>query len=406
MTVLLARERLQSGVSFNPLSPAVIANPYPFYQRLREQDRVHWSALANGWLLFGYHDVAEAVRDHHRFSSDLRHDPRMLARVPITETPSLLAMDPPDHTRLRALVNKTFTPRAVQAMQPRIDKLVSELLDAVHGTGSFDLMQALAIPLPIIVIAEMLGIPTQDRVRFREWSTTLARTIEPGHPAQVRAHGQRAAIALSAYFRDVISRRRRQPGPDLMSQLIAAEEAGDRLSEAEMVAMLRVLLIAGNETTTNLIGNGMLALLERPDELATLRHNPDLMDDTIEELLRFDSPVQLDRRFAATELELGGKRIRPRQRVFPVLGAANRDPAVFPDPDRLDLGRSDKRHMSFGRGIHHCLGAALARLEGSAALRGLLDRFPRLALDHSGAGPEFRPQLLLRGLHRLPVRTS
>ncbi len=395
-------EWITTGVTYNPLSRRVIDDPYPTYRWLRARDPVHWSGMARGWLLLRHADAERVLRDHERFSSDLRRDPLMAGRTQVIERPSMLTLDAPDHTRLRGLVIRAFTPSAIRAMRPRVEALVDEHLDALAPRGELELMESFAQPLPVIVIAEMLGIPPEDRARFKLWSDALARTIEPMISEAARQRGRAAALELRGYFKRAIARRRGGDQDDLLSSLlrVSDDETNDRLDEDELVSLLRLLLIAGNETTTNLIGNGVLALLRSPDALAWLQGNPERVGDAIEELLRFDSPVQLDRRFAKVPLELGGRRIRPGQRVFPVLGAANHDPDVFDEPDLLRLDRRPRAHISFGRGIHHCLGAALARLEGAAAIGGLVRRFPRLRL--AGA-PRFRPQVLLRGLSALPI---
>ena len=314
----------------------------------------------------------------------------------------MLFLDPPDHKRLRALVNKAFTPKAVNALEPHIRSLLGSLLDDIDDPAGFDLMKAVAQPLPVIVIAEMLGIPAEDRAQFKIWSDQRARTLEPIISAQERAASEAASRALDAYFRPIIEERRAAPQDDIVSALAQAEEEGDRLTEREMLNMLRLLLIAGNETTTNLIGNGFLALLRYPDQLQRLRDDPSLIPLAVDELLRFDSPVQTDFRRVFTDCEVNGFSLKQRENIVLLLGSANRDPDVFENPDTLDVGRGDRSHLSFGRGIHHCIGAPLARLEGRIVLEMLLERFSQIRL--LDGEPRFRNSIVLRGLESLPVR--
>ena len=403
MGALQLREWSQSRVTYNPLAPRVYLNPYPKYAQLRAQDPVHWSPLMDAWVLSRFADADAILRDHKRFSSDPRL--RKTTRTPRNagiENPggqSMLFLDPPDHSRLRQLVSKAFTPGAIAALTPRIHALVGELLDQIPNSASFDLMEALAYPLPVIVMAELLGIPPEDRAKFKLWSDLRARVLEPTiKPDEIQKANQ-ATYALDDYFREVIRERRAHPRDDLISTLILAEEAGDKLTSNELLVMLRLLLIAGNETTTNLIGNGMLALLRHPAQLQLLRNQPDLMENAVEELLRFDTPVQVDFRIARADLEFGGRGIRAGQGVIVLLGAANHDPAVFPEPERLDITRRNASHLAFGRGLHFCLGAPLARVEARAAFAGLLERFPKL--DLLNPRPAFKDNVVLRGLREL-----
>ena len=316
----------------------------------------------------------------------------------------MLFLDPPDHTRLRALVNKAFTPRAVNALEPQIRGIMGGLLDDIDDPGGFDLMPAVAQPLPVIVIAEMLGVPPQDREQFKTWSAQRARLLEPTIGRREREAGAAASRAFDAYFRKIIEARRADPRDDILSALVQAEDEGERLTERETLNMLRLLLIAGNETTTNLIGNGVLALLRSPDQLRRLRDDPALIPSAVEELLRFDSPVQTDFRRVLEDCEVNGFPVRKRDNVVLLMGAANRDPDAFDDPDRLDVGRDQGPHLSFGRGIHHCLGAPLARLEGRIALEMLLERFAVIGL--ATHRPRFRRTIVLRGLESLPIRCA
>ena len=401
----MLRERLQSGVGYNPLSFRTAQDPYPVYVALRTRDPVHRSRLLKSWLFTRHSDVDAILRDHRRFGSDPRTGSltsRQRAMLPPPEEFTMLFLDPPDHTRLRALVNTAFTPKAVKDLEPRIRGVLGSLLDDIEDPAGFDLMQAVARPLPVIVIAEMLGVPPEDRERFRVWSAQRARLLEPTIGPREREAGEAASRAFDAWFRPIIEARRTEPRDDIVSALARAEDDGGRLSEREMLNMLRLLLSAGNETSVNLIGNGMLALLRHPEQLRQLRDDPGLIPAAVEELLRFDSPVQADFRRVLADCEVNGFALRRRDNVVLLLGAANRDPDVFEDPDRLDVGRSQGSHLSFGRGIHHCLGAPLARLEGRIVLEMLLERFSQM--DLLAGRPRFREGIVLRGLQSLMVR--
>ena len=403
INTLLLPERWRSGVTYNPLSARMAQDPYPDYARLRERSPVHRSRLLKSWVFSRYADVDAVLRDHRRFSNDPRK--RTLSRrqqgiVPAEDEYHLLLLDPPDHTRLRALVNKAFTRRAVNALEPQIRSLTSSLLDDVDPAG-FDLMEAVANPLPVIVIAEMLGVPPEDRARFRIWSNLRARLLEPTIGPREREVAAEAGKALKEYFLPIIEARRAKPEGDIVSALAQAEEEGEVLTAQEMLNMLRLLLVAGNETTTNLIGNGVLALLRNPGELERLRANPSLIPAAVEELLRFDSPVQTDFRGALEDCEVNGAPVRRGENIVLLIGSANRDPAAFEEPDRLDIGRAEGSHISFGRGIHHCIGAPLARLEGRIVLEVLLERFASLRLLTER--PAYRGGVVLRGLESLPI---
>jgi pimeloyl-[acyl-carrier protein] synthase len=388
-------------VAFNPFLPEVIANPYPTYHRLRQEDPVHLSPLGI-WALSRYDDAAMLLRDprfgRRGFQQILES---RFGRQGLGQ--SMLFQDPPDHTRLRTLVNKGFTPRVIEGMRSHIQQVVDGLLDQVKAAGRMDVVADLAYPLPVIVICEMVGVPAEDREKFRDWSYAIARSLDaiavPNEELARRAN--EAQDALTAYFARLIEERRRAPRPDLLSALIAAEEAGDRLTTQELFATGILLFIAGHETTVNLIGNGTLALLRNPDQMQRLRAEPGLIASAVEELLRFDSPVQRTGRLLYEDVTIDGKTIPKGSIAVALIGAANRDPAHFPDPDRLDITRSDNRHLAFGWGIHFCLGAPLARLEGQIAFSTLLRRFPRLALAADQV--EYRETSTLRGLRALPV---
>jgi pimeloyl-[acyl-carrier protein] synthase len=393
-------------VLFNPLLPEFHADPYPFYRRLREQDPVHQSPLGF-WVLTRYDDCVTALRDPRfgreafaQLLADVYGDGTGVGALPR----SMLFRDPPDHTRLRALVSKAFTPRVIDQMREHIQEIVDRLLDRVQPAGAMDVIADLAYPLPVTVICEMLGVPLSDHESIRGWSADIARSLDAiGLPsdAEIVDRGRIARRAIGDYFRRLVPKRRADPQNDLLTGLIAAEEQGDKLSEGEVIAMCVLLFIAGHETTVNLIGNGLFALLQHPEQLARLQRDPALVTGAVEELLRYDSPVQRTARITNAEVELGGRTLPAGAMVVAAIGAANRDPAQFADPDRLDIGRRDVRHISFGYGIHFCLGAPLARVEGQIALGTLLRRAPRLALAETH--PEWRESSVLRGLKRLRV---
>ncbi|MCY3707582.1 MAG: cytochrome P450 [Caldilineaceae bacterium] len=394
--VLLTWEKLESGISFDLTSSRIRANPYEIYERLRRDDPVHRMRLINAWSLTGYEDAQTILQDHRRFSSG----DNKLEYAPYR---TMLDLDPPDHTRLRGLVSKAFTPRAVAALGPRVDQIVEELLNDLAGKKRFDLISEFAYPLPVIVIAEMLGIPAQDRDRFNVWSNDIALAVEPVLTNAEIARVKRASDEIVAYFEEIIARRRDRPEEDMLSALLAAEEEGDKLTHDELIGTLMLLLVAGNETTRSLIGNGMLALLKNPAQLQRLRERPELLDSAIDELLRYDSPVQFIIRVVMEETEFKGRRLRAGQKMMILVGAANRDPAVFTAPNELDIGRREKSHISFGRGIHYCLGSPLALLEARAAFAGLLERFSSIRLL---SDPEYRNQIVLRGVEDLWVEVE
>jgi len=396
------------------LTPEFRDDPHPFFHLLREHEPVHHTPMGV-YMLTRYADASAIVRDPALSNNERNSDLHQAYVEANAESPGpfddefgqavILFLDPPDHTRLRGLVNKAFTPKVVSQLRSRIEQIVDERLDEVtaRGDGRMDVVTDLAYPLPVVIICELLGVPPEDHATFQGWSSDLAHSIDPdpliAPDQQERINA--AADAFLEYFRDLIERRRRDPGDDLLTGLIAAEEGGDRLSENELLATGLFLLIAGHETTVNLIGNGTLALLRNRDQLEWLRSDPSLDRNAIEELLRFDSPVTFTQRITLADYQLGDVTIPARQQVIPILAAANRDPAMFPEPDRLDLGRENaNRHLAFGGGHHFCLGAALARLEGEAAIPALVRRFSTLELDGK---PERRDTFTLRGLTHLPV---
>ncbi len=411
--LLLLKERLRTGVAFNPLSAKYRDDPYPKLKQLREQDPVHWMELTGAWQFTRYEDVMSILRDP-RFSADreppetglIDHELVQQSEFVQMFQENLLGLDPPDHTRLRKLVNRAFTPRVVAELEPRIREISAELLDEAEARAAangreIEVMKDLAEPLPVIVISEMLGVPAEDRGRFRRWSYDLARALDPLFDREVLDNADRAVRELKEYFRPLVQQRREQPGDDLISALVRAEEEGDRLSEEELYAFCILLLGAGSETTTNLIGNGLLALMRQPDQLDRLRDDPSLHESAIAELLRFDCPVQVTSRVAMEEIEIGGRTIHAGDFLVLSLAGANRDPAQFADPDRLDIGRQENRHVSLSSGSHYCLGAPLARLEGRIAITSLLDRFPQARLATERV--QWREMVTLRGLTALPL---
>jgi cytochrome P450 len=313
----------------------------------------------------------------------------------------MLFMDPPDHTRLRGLVHKVFTPRMVEKLQGQIQAITHQLLDKVQAQGHMDVIADLAYPLPVMVISAMLGVPAADWDKYHHLSTDIARTLDLTEDETVYDRGSQAAAAISAYIKELAAQRRADPQDDLLSALVAVEEAGERLTEAELVATFALLFVAGHETTINLIGNGTYALLKHPEQLEQLKSNPALIKTAVEELLRYDSPVQMTSRVVLEPIELAGHAFERGQQVSFMLGAANRDPAQFDDPGTLDLTRQPNPHLAFGSGIHYCLGAPLARLEGQIAINTLLQRMPNLKLTIDT--PEQADNYLLRGLQALPV---
>lgn len=389
--------------------PEMLADPYPVYHRLRATHPVFWVPVLDAWMVTSYAAVTAALRNP-QLSSDRfprvreRLAPKGLDVLVDDRVRSMIHMDPPDHTRLRGLVNKAFTPRAVDLMAERIQGIVDELLGAVQGRGRMDVIRDLAYPLPVMVIAEMLGVPPEDRDRFKQWSDEISVVLGGDVTALSEAVLRRVVEArneLVDYFRAVVTQRRKEPGDDLLTALVRAEEGGGRLTEDELYSTAILLLIAGNETTTNLIGNGLLALLRYPDQQRRVWDDPELVAPAVEEMLRYDSPVQMTTRMAKVDLEMHSAKISQGQWIYLILAAANRDPAQFPEPDRFDVGRADNKHIAFGAGPHFCLGSPLARLEAQLTFRTLRRRYPGLRLG--AESPEYRNNFNLRGLKALPV---
>lgn len=392
------------------LNPVFKADPFPTYAELRQHAPVYRAALPDGtpvWLVTRYDDVQTVLRDE-RFVKNFRSalTPEQLAAFPpipaefATLNNNMLDRDPPDHTRLRALVSKAFTPRMIEHLRPRVQEIADELLDGIQVQEEMDVIAAYAFPLPITVICEMLGIPVADRDQFRRWSNTLVGSAgSPDDPVMLES-----ATAFTAYLRALVAERRAARRTDLISGLIAAEDGGDTLHEDELLAMIFLLLVAGHETTVNLIGNGMLALFEHGDQLEKLKSDPRLIKSAVEELLRYTGPVETaTERYAREDMVLGGVTIPRGEMVLAVLASAGRDEDKFKVADRLDITREPNRHMAFGQGIHFCLGAPLARMEGQIAITTLLRRLSNLRLAVPVEELHWRPGLVLRGLQALPV---
>ncbi|MFB9735284.1 cytochrome P450 [Streptomyces thermocoprophilus] len=376
-------------------------DPHPFYAELRARGPVHRVRPPGAdpdhetWLVVGYEEARAALADPRLAKDPSKLDMTFLDEEQIGKY--LLSVDPPDHTRLRSLVSRAFTMRRVELLRPRIQEITDDLLDAMLPRGRADLLESFAFPLPITVICELLGVPEMDRAEFRKISTEVVAPAGPDSEYD-------AVVALATYLTELIEDKRCAPGDDLLSDLIrTTAEDGDRLSPGELRGMAYLLLIAGHETTVNLIANGVHALLTHPDQLAALRADMSLIDGAVEEMLRWEGPVEAATfRFAAEPLEIGGVRIEQGQTVLVGLTAADRDPARYPEPDRFDIRRDPRGHVAFGHGIHYCLGAPLARLEGRTAIRTLLERAPGLALD--GPPGPWLPGMLIRGMRSLPVR--
>ena len=400
----------QTEPMFNPLSPDFIRDPYPHYERLRTSDPMHLTPL--GMFVASRHAEASLVLRDRRFGKDYvertirRYGPDIM-KEPVFRNMShlMLQQDPPDHTRLRGLVVKAFTARRVGDMRPRIQQIVDETLDRIIPQGKMDLIEDFAFRLPVTIICDMLGIPEDHRETFYKSSRDGGRLLDPVPLTRAEIdEANTGNVAAKMYFQQLFELRRRNPGDDLTTQLVHAEEDGSKLSNEELTANINLLFVAGHETTVNLIGNGLLALHRNPDQLALLKANPALITNAIEEFLRYDSSVQLTGRVALEDIDdLGGKKIPKGESVLCLLGSANRDPAVYPDrPERLDITRPNIRPLSFGGGIHFCLGAQLARIEAEVAIATLLRRLPDLRLDDA-ENPEWRPTFVLRGLKKLPA---
>ncbi|HEV2369379.1 MAG TPA: cytochrome P450 [Acidimicrobiales bacterium] len=405
--------------AFDPFAPEIRANPYPLYRRMRETDPVHWSEEHGAHMLTRYADCSELLRSPG-VSVDARNAELTAERLAqredmierqtaligpqafIMQAQPMLFSDPPDHTRLRGLVSKAFTPRRVEELRPHIESIVDDLIDPLVGRDEIDVIGDVGFPLPVIVIAQLLGVPLEDREQLKGWSRDLARTIDPVITDEVAMRAATSGMQFVNYLNGLIDERRQQPRDDLLSALITAEEEGQHLSHPELLVNCILLFIAGHETTQNLIGNGMLALLRHPDQLARVRDEPALAKGAVEEMLRFDAPVQLTARHLLEDRRIGDVNVRKGETVILLLAAANRDPAQFEDPDRLDITRPDaNRHIAFGSGVHFCLGAPLARVEAQVAIPAMLRRLG--PMEPAEPEPPYAENFTLRGMARLRV---
>ncbi|GCE20972.1 cytochrome P450 [Dictyobacter kobayashii] len=392
---------------YHLLDPAILANPYPLYQQLRTEDPVHWDPFLHAWVVTRYADVVSVFQ---RFSANRTPTPEQLkalgleALTPLAQVMvrQMLFLDPPNHGRVRGLASKAFTPRRVELLRSHIQEITTSLLDAVQDKGQMDIIADLAYPLPAIVTAEMLGVPTSDWRQLTAWSADFAQVLGNfQHNPDSAARVIRSLEEMITYFKAAIREQRAHPQDGLISAYLNAEIDGDRFTEEEVIANTIVTMVGGQETTTNLIGNGFLSLLRQRDQFEKLRADLTLVPSAVEELLRYESPSQHTARLAPDDVELGGKKIRKRQAVIAVMGAANRDPERFIEPDRLDICRQDNRHLAFAWASHFCFGAPLARIEGQTVFASVLSRMPELQLQ---PGPiSWRENLGLRGLTALPV---
>jgi len=396
--------------AFDPWDPAFLADPYPAYAELRAKGRVQYFEPTNQWLVPHHADVSALLRDRrlgrtyqHRFT----HEEFGRTAPPAEHEPfhtlndhGMLDLEPPDHTRIRRLVSKAFTPRTVERLKPYVTKLAGELVDRLVEAGGGDLLADVAEPLPVAVIAEMLGIPESDRAPLRPWSADICGMYELNPSEDTAARAVRASIEFSEYLLELIAERRGKPGDDLISGLIAAYDEGDRLTEQEMISTCVLLLNAGHEATVNATVNGWWALFRNPEQLAALRADHSLVPRAVEELMRYDTPLQLFERWVLDEIEIDGTTVPRGAEIAMLFGSANHDPEVFENPERLDLTRTDNPHISFSAGIHYCIGAPLARIELSASMTALLEKAPTLTLSTE---PTRKPNFVIRGLEGLAV---
>ncbi|MHC5854821.1 cytochrome P450 [Nostoc sp.] len=393
---------------YNLTAPEVFANPYPTYRRILQQEPVYWNDFLGGWYLMRYQDVAFAMQDK-RISAK-RPPISKLSQLeqqnifPLLESLSkwMLFCDPPEHTRLRTLFNKAFTPHIIGSMAPSIHSLVNQLIDSIYKRGNIDIIHDLAYPIPAIVIAQMLGANSEDYQHFKKWSSDLAKFFGLFRmDTEILTNAKKSLLEMKQYFHFILEERRCQPQNDLISSLIFAQEKENSLSDEEILSNCVFLTFAGHETTTNLIANGLLALLANPSQMQKLKNDPSLITTAVEEFLRYDSPVQRQARIALTDLEINGQQIRQGQRLFLAIGSANRDPEQFFNPDKLDITRSQNPHLAFGKGTHFCLGASLGRLEAQIAINTIVQRLPNLRLDTDQI--EWYENPSLRGMKSMPV---
>jgi len=406
---------------YDPTDDRMVDDPWPVYDEIRRRSPIHRSPRGF-WVLARHRDCLAVLRDRRASADGTKVDPaeapegfgagrertRVLSDMLKVEEDNrpFLFRDPPDHTRLRGLVSQAFTPRMIEELRPRTEQIVAELIDGALEAGCIDAVADFAYPLPVEIICHMLGVPATDHERFKGWSAALARGLDPDFllTDEIRMARAEALFSFAEYFFALVAERRASPGSDLLSQLTLAEKEGDRLSEGELLSTAILLLVAGHETTVNLISGGLLALLSHPEQLERLRADPSLARSGVEELLRFVSPVQLTGRVLTEDVSIGGEVLGRGQFALLLVASANRDPEAFADPDRLDIGRSDNRHLGFGFGLHHCLGAPLARLEAQVALSELLKRASVIELATDRV--TYRTNVVLRGLAELPITVT
>ncbi|MFD5820547.1 cytochrome P450 [Streptomyces sp. NPDC127038] len=401
---------MESSRAFDPWDPAFLADPYPAYEELRARGRVHYYEPTNQWLVPHHADVSALLRDRrlgrtyqHRFTHEdfgrtappPEHEP-----FHVLNDHGMLDLEPPDHTRIRRLVSKAFTPRTVERLKPYVEGLAGELVDRLVEAGGGDLLTDVAEPLPVSVIAEMLGVPDSERAPLRPWSADICGMYELNPSEDAARRAVRASEEFTEYLRGLIEARRKEPADDLISGLIAAHDEGDRLTEQEMISTCVLLLNAGHEATVNATVNGWWTLFRHPAQLAALRADHALIPTAVEELMRYDTPLQLFERWVLDDIEIGGTTIPRGAEIAMLFGSANRDAEVFGNPETLDLSRTENPHISFSAGIHYCIGAPLARLELAASMTALLTKAPGLRL---AAEPVRKPNFVIRGLEGLPV---
>lgn len=389
---MMAGQIAEAALGEALVSPEFLADPYPVLRMLREEDPVHWSDAIGGWVLTKYDDILQTFKRTDIYSNEGRLGraveylpaelrSRLTAFEDHYRTKGLLHSDPPDHTRLKLLVQKAFSPRMIDSMRPRIQGIVDELIDAVLPTGQMEVIEDLAFALPVAVLATIMGVPRGDSAKFRTWADSLLAFQGVNKPSMaVLEHAQATLIEVRGYLRSLIQMRRREPGEDLVSELVAVEQEGEKLTEDELINTCVTLLVAGHETTTSLIGNGLFLLLEHPEQWQLLKDEPQRLPEAIEEILRFESPVARQPRLVKQDTELGGKQVKKGQMVFQMLNAANRDPDYFDRPDVFDITRPKNRHLAFGQGVHFCIGAPLSRAEGFLVFQTIVERLPNIRL--------------------------
>ncbi|NMG07495.1 cytochrome P450 [Brasilonema sp. UFV-L1] len=408
----IQKTRSAKAFKFNPFDKEFHVNPYPTYYRLRSEDPVHRYFVGGDWVLGRYADVKAVLRSGRVRTHDqpeliqqknlyLQGKGKNLNVLAYTSNKLLFYMNPPDHSRLRSLVVKAFSPTVVERMRPRIQEIVNDLLGPIHNKGTMDIIADLAGPLPVTVISKMLGIPNEAQDQLHQWSNVFSRILDSLVSLEEYEVINKVIEDFQEYLRNLVAEREKDPQQDLISDLIAAREQGERLSQEELLATCILLFMTGEETTVNTIGNGMLALLSHPEQMETLKREPTMIQNAVEEILRYDSPVQMTNRIAIDNIEIGNQTIKTGEKIILCLGSANRDPAQFPDPDQFNINRCQDNHLAFGDGIHSCLGSALARAQAQIAINTLVQQFPDLKLVPDKL--EWRKNIALRGLKTLPV---